>query len=202
MTSEKKAAANRANSLQSTGPQTQIGKAQVSKNAIKHGLRGQFHLIAGEDRAVFEEFNRSLHDQLAPSGALEEAFAEQIIGAFWRLRRIQRIEVEMIDAMCEDSRRAKRSGSFFQKLDSLSDVLGSEPTHMEAEPVEVSLGDAVRRQLQNSDVIGKFHRYEAHIERGLFKALHEQQRLQTVRQGGTVPAPVVVDITAHLNQDA
>ncbi|MEN6577683.1 MAG: hypothetical protein ABFD90_15170 [Phycisphaerales bacterium] len=200
MTSEKKAAANQADSPQSPGPQTQIGKTRVSKNAVKHGLRGQFYLIAGEDRAEFQEFSRSLHDQLAPIGALEEALAERIIGALWRLRRIHRIEVEMIDAMCEDSRRAKRSDSFFQKLESLSDVLGSEPTPSEAEPIEVFLGDAVRRQLQNSDVIGKFHRYEAHIERGLFNALHQLQRLQTVRQGGTVPASVAVDITAHLGQ--
>ena len=202
MTSKKKAAANRANSLQSTGPRTQIGQGKVSQNAIKHGLRGRFHLVAGEDRAEFEEFNRSLHDQLAPCGALDEALAERIIGALWRLRRIQRIEVEMIDAMHDELRRQKGRDPLSEKLDSLSSVLRSEPTPSEAEPVEVSLGEAVRKQLQDSDVIGKFHRYEAHIERGLFKALHELQRLQTVRQGGTVPAPVAVDITAHLSQDA
>jgi enterochelin esterase-like enzyme len=69
MTSKKKAAANRANSLQSTGPRTQTGKVEVSQNATKHGLRGRFHLVAGEDCAEFEEFNRSLHNQLAPCGA-------------------------------------------------------------------------------------------------------------------------------------
>jgi hypothetical protein len=38
MTSERKRAANRENSLHSTGPQTPAGKARVSQNAIQHDL--------------------------------------------------------------------------------------------------------------------------------------------------------------------
>jgi hypothetical protein len=37
-------------------------------------------------------------------------------------------------------------------------------------------------------------RYEATIERSLFKALHELQRLQATRWGKTVPLPEVVDV--------
>ena len=47
------------------------------------------------------------------------------------------------------------------------------------------------------DVIGKLHRYEAHIERGLYRALHELQRLQATRQGQAVPAPMALDITLN-----
>lgn len=36
-------------------------------------------------------------------------------------------------------------------------------------------------------------RYEGGIERGLYKALHELQRLQAARQGAVVPVPQVVD---------
>jgi hypothetical protein len=38
-------------------------------------------------------------------------------------------------------------------------------------------------------------RYEASIERSLFKAQHELQRMQAVRQGQNVPPPVAVDVT-------
>ena len=58
--------------------------------------------------------------------------------------------------------------------------------------------NAVTRQIQSNDVINKLHRYEAHIERGLYRALHELQRLQAVRQGQAVPAPMALDITADL----
>jgi hypothetical protein len=37
-------------------------------------------------------------------------------------------------------------------------------------------------------------RYESTLERGLFKALHELQRLQASRQGEAVPPPEAVDV--------
>ena len=37
-------------------------------------------------------------------------------------------------------------------------------------------------------------RYEAALERSMYKALHELQRLQAVRAGVPVPAPAVVDV--------
>ena len=37
-------------------------------------------------------------------------------------------------------------------------------------------------------------RYESTLERGLFKALHELQRLQAARQGESVPLPEAVDV--------
>ena len=44
-------------------------------------------------------------------------------------------------------------------------------------------------------------RYEAHLERGLYKALHELQRLQAVRHGQDVPAPAALDITTDLARE-
>ena len=44
------------------------------------------------------------------------------------------------------------------------------------------------------NTLGKFRRYEAHIDRTLYKALHELQRLQAVRLGHKVSAPLAIDI--------
>jgi hypothetical protein len=41
-------------------------------------------------------------------------------------------------------------------------------------------------------------RYEATIERSLYKALHELQRLQAARQGNTVPPPEAVDVDVSI----
>ena len=46
----------------------------------------------------------------------------------------------------------------------------------------------------NGDVFSKLSRYESAIERGLFKALHELQRLQAERRGEDVPPPAAVDV--------
>jgi hypothetical protein len=38
-------------------------------------------------------------------------------------------------------------------------------------------------------------RYESHLERSLFKTLHEIERLQAARAGQPVPPPVTIDVT-------
>ena len=44
------------------------------------------------------------------------------------------------------------------------------------------------------NTLGKFRRYEAHIDRTLYKALHELQRLQAARLGHKVLAPLAIDV--------
>ena len=48
--------------------------------------------------------------------------------------------------------------------------------------------------IAHNDIYGKLIRYESSIERGIYKALHELQRLQATRAGEKLPAPVVVDV--------
>ena len=194
-------AANQANALRSTGPQTQAGKARVSQNAIKHGLQGRFQLIAGEDRAEYQAFYDALHRQLVPCGAMEEVLAERVIAGFWRLRRIGRMETEMIDKVLEDAWREKKSRTYHPKKERIDGIFGTALASPEHDLNTISLGEAVTRQIQSSDVIGKLHRYEAHMERGLYRALHELQRLQATRQGQAVPAPIALDITTDPNPD-
>jgi len=40
----------------------------------------------------------------------------------------------------------------------------------------------------------KIARYESHLERSLYRALHELQRLQAARSGGRFPIPLAVDL--------
>jgi len=44
------------------------------------------------------------------------------------------------------------------------------------------------------EAIAKLSRYETTLERSLFKALHELQRIQAIRSGENVQPPVAVDI--------
>ena len=53
------------------------------------------------------------------------------------------------------------------------------------------------------ETVATLSRYETTLERSLYKALHELQRLQAARQGHAVPPPEVVDVDISIaGQDA
>jgi hypothetical protein len=51
--------------------------------------------------------------------------------------------------------------------------------------------------LPPADVIDKLLRYEAHLDRQLYRAMDRLERLQRQRRGECVPAPAVVDVSVH-----
>jgi hypothetical protein len=158
--------ANRRNALRSTGPKTPAGKATASGNACKHGLLSRAGvLVEGEDEGDFQAFGTALRTGLAPEGELEALLADRLVTCAWRLRRAGRVEVEHFDAGRWTWTGEKRD-----------------------------LGFAFSEDAANADTFSKLSRYETSLERSLFRALHELQRLQAVRAGERVPAPVAVDL--------
>jgi hypothetical protein len=64
----------------------------------------------------------------------------------------------------------------------------AERTKLEAEKVERDLRNMAReRLLPDEKTLEKVARYEAHLSRGLYKALHELEALQVRRTGGAAP---------------
>jgi hypothetical protein len=164
MTSKKKAGANRQNALKSTGPKTPEGKAAVRHNALTHGLLSRQTLLPDEEKAVLVEFSERLRSQLQPVGDLEALLVDRIVAAAWRLRRVLPVE-----AAIYDEERVDYGGK------------------------ERSLGWAFSRNATGQNAFSKLSRYESAIERGLYRALHELQRLQAARAAaGSVPPPVAV----------
>ncbi|MEN8126926.1 MAG: hypothetical protein ABFR90_03880 [Planctomycetota bacterium] len=99
MISEKQMQANRQNAQRSTGPKTAAGKAVVSRNALRHGLRARQVVLDSESREEFNEFHELLMDQLAPANLLESLLADRIAADFWRSRRTSQIESQMFNEM-------------------------------------------------------------------------------------------------------
>ncbi len=208
MTSQKQIEANRRSALKSTGPKTLETKAIVSKNAVKHGLLSRHIVIEGESQAEFNDFRASLLGDLNPVGPLEQHLADRIVASFWRLNRVRRIEVELINNMSiPDGDLSGRSLPFLVRItktyEGSPDQFVDEPVC--EEPVSESdsdkdklqkrtLGEVIRVDLAGSNILSKFHRYEAHIDRILYRALHEIQRLQSARYGGPVSIPAALDL--------
>ena len=58
-----------------------------------------------------------------------------------------------------------------------------------------TLGRTFIRDADGANAFSKLSRYETAIERSLYKALHELQRLQAARRAdGNVPPPAAIDV--------
>lgn len=101
MTAQNKIETNRTNALKSTGPRTAKGKEIVAANATKHGLMSRRAVIEGESQAEYDAFCAATFDDRSPVGMMEHELTDIIASSFWRLRRIKRIEVELLDSFTD-----------------------------------------------------------------------------------------------------
>jgi hypothetical protein len=86
------AEASRRNGALSRGPATPDGKARSAGNATRHGLRGAFRLLAGEDGGEFQALADSLAARHAPADAAERHWVEELAFAAWRQHRLRALE--------------------------------------------------------------------------------------------------------------
>ena len=92
--SARKLAANRQNATHSCGPKTEHGKANSSKNAIKHGIfAGKlFSQTEQAERLEYDEMAAQLVDHYQPIGFKEQLLVEQIFTELVRSGRILKYE--------------------------------------------------------------------------------------------------------------
>src|SRR5215218_10555385 len=213
MTSEKKAQANRQNALKSTGPKTPEGKAAVRLNALRHGILSREILLPGEDEEALRELGEHLRAELQPGGELENLLVDRIISAYWRLRRLGRVETGIFawERSEELAERAEREAQGYKsnKDEDLMRVIGITITdkkgHEEAlsrarrmrseqEDETATLGRTFARDANRANAFSKLSRYETAIERQLYRALHELERRQAARRGAAVMPPQALDV--------
>ncbi len=147
------------------GVKTDEGKAVSKYNALKHGLLCQEVFLKDEDEDTLLELEKNLRSELKPETGLERLLVDRIVANTWRLKRALKGEKEMIEH-------------------DIGGVFGSDS----------NFGSALSSDLANHDSYGKFTRYETSIERGIYKALHELQRIQATRAGEKLPPPIAIDV--------
>ncbi len=173
MTSEKQIQANQRNARKSTGPNTPEGKAAARYNATKHGLLAEEVLLPGEDAETLKALGQSLRGELQPVGELEDLLVDRIIAAHWRLRRLGRVEAGIFEF----------------------EISAASSTSIAGKTNTIALGLSFIRDGNGANAFSKLSRYETTIERSLYKALHELQRLQAARRTERgVPPPAAIDV--------
>jgi hypothetical protein len=88
--SDAQLAANRANSLKSSGPTTEAGRASSSQNRTTHGLtrhNGSFRLLTAEDPEKFAALKSALEAEHQPMTETESILVNNMAESHWLSKR-------------------------------------------------------------------------------------------------------------------
>ena len=152
-------AANRANARFSTGPRTEAGKANSSKNAVKSALTGRTVLLPTDDVEEYARWVAELQQQYKPVGLAECQLVQTIVDCHWRLNRIQELEY----ALYTHGHRQFES------------ALADEPEETRHSMIVLQTHLTYQKELRN------LHTQEARIDRKRSKTLAELKALQAER---------------------
>ena len=181
MTSNKQLQANIQNA-QLGGVKTTEGKTITRFNAVKHGILRQS--LTEYEKGLSPNLLDELIEQLIPVGILETILVERIAFCYIRLFRVAKSEREFMESklhprVTKDTHMDELIKSFGRGEQVIQE--GYEPE------IDISaIGDL------ESTVL----RYETMIERSLYKALYELQRLQSIR----LEQNVVSDVNLSKNE--
>ena len=104
--------ANRRNAQKSTGPKTPEGKAAVSMNSLRHGLRARTVVLPGENAEEFHQLCDDLEVEWHPQSRTEQFYVEQMAVSQWKLTRMEVSEVNLF----KDSDSAKNQLPLLDRL--------------------------------------------------------------------------------------
>ena len=196
MTSTQQCEANRTNAKRSTGPRTSEGKAVSRLNAAKHGLTAQTLVLPGEDPASFATLRDDVLADFQPSSAVETHLAEHVASLLWRLRRLATVEYgifawEWYSELSERANAEAESCSHNindalttldtfvdEKAEARAQARAREATERRNED-SLMLGCSFRRDASTADAFSKLSRYQACLERSLFRTLAELRNIQS-----------------------
>ena len=132
-TSSKKAAANKANAGNSTGPKTARGKSKSRNNAFKHGL---FALgpLPGEDAADFQEMLKAVMEERQPRTVEEVLRVKLKARSMMLLGRFLKKEQERLKHLIYAEARLAEADTGKKPTEGvLPDVYDEDVTHVVAE---------------------------------------------------------------------
>lgn len=199
-------------------PRRSTSRSVARWNALKHGVLSEGAVLPTEDRSQFEELHNNLREDLKPRGALDELLVEKIATCFWRLRRVLGHDFRFEPDESEDKRPVIIHIDVEDYPSPVKSIRGVDGIPVESNDTYTKANaDAGTAQLQSSlatdDMRTKaktptsvddykrmdtFLRYETTIERQLYRAIDQLERLQRQRAGDYVPPPVKVGVSTDV----
>jgi len=93
----------RRNSLKSTGPKTEEGRAKSSMNALKHGMRSKKLALLDEESYAFENRRMKWMSIADPDDDMGEFLVNQCVSLSFELERATRAHLERLTSLIENS---------------------------------------------------------------------------------------------------
>ena len=106
MASAAQIAANRQNATRSTGPKTEAGKNNSSRNAVAHGLTATQLLLSTEEQAEFDDMREAMLEHCGPATRYEWILFEDTVRAHWLWTRAQCAHTAFLDAVIQAEQKA------------------------------------------------------------------------------------------------
>jgi hypothetical protein len=136
---------SRANGARSREPVTVEGKQRSSQNALAHGLLARCTLMQGESPEALEALLNQHLERLGPADDVELGMVQEMVAAYWRLRRTWAIETRTFD----NEVAAQTGGDQLDRMATAFADLAAKPTAALLHRYETRLHLIYYRALQN-----------------------------------------------------
>ncbi len=175
--SEKQLKANQENGKKG-GVKTDEGKETSKYNALKHGILKE--TVSEYEQSFSKDVMERLNSQFQPVGVLEKILVDRIAVYYVRLFRGAKAENEYMQSVLNPRQVTVN--------ELISPIVFTE-TIVENEGYTPIVTHEMVDRLSTT-----FLRYEIALENRMYKAIHELQRMQAVRNGDNVPPPLALDV--------
>ena len=175
--SEKQLKANQENGKKG-GVKTNEGKETSKYNALKHGILKE--TVSEYEQSFSKDVMERLNSQFQPVGVLEKILLDRIAVYYVRLFRGAKAENEYMQSVLNPRQVT---------VNELIPPIVFTETIVENEGYTPTVTHEMVDRLSTT-----FLRYEIALENRMYKAIHELQRMQAVRNGDKVPPPLALDV--------
>ena len=169
MLSQHQSETSRQNGAKSHGPVTPEGKAQSSKNAVKHGLTAAVVVLPHENK---EEFNKLLHSYIhdfRPTNQSQQDLVETLAATRWRMNRLVSLETHLFEQ--ETIRNKQTIEKEFTGMDEAG-----------------KLAWTLNKMVNTSKTPAHLLRYESQLNRTYDRALKQLKDLQSMQNALAKPS--------------
>jgi len=156
-------------SRQKTGPRTSVGKSRSSRNALTHGIFSAVALLSGEPAAGYRSLLRAVRDYFFIDHDLEDALAQELAAALWRLRRLLKSECAEVER-ARDFIHAETAEHLSVEVDEQR-PLNQQPLESQHRRVLYEKNSAV---VPATHVLARSVPYEAHLHATVWRILDQQ----------------------------